>query len=254
MSKKFIISNWKMLPSSEGEAREIILRTDEFLNGLQERLEPSLVICPPFVFLDEVRAMLQQSHMLHDAELGAQDISTKDEGALTGEVSGRQLEVSGVRYVIVGHSERRWKLGEDDTTVNEKLKAVLRNGLVPIVCVGERTRDGDWRHELTEQVRHTFAGISSDDAGRALVAYEPVWAISTNPDAKPDTPENALESIALIRKEIRVHTVLYGGSVHPGNAASFLGVDGIDGVLVGGASVRPDDYVGILRAAVKLGI
>lgn len=252
--KKFIISNWKMLPATAGEVHEIISRADEFLSGLQERIEPSLILCPPYVFLDEVQAMLKQSHMLHDAELGAQDISTQDEGALTGEVSGKQLETSGVRYVIVGHSERRWKLGEDDALVNEKLKAVLRNGLVPIVCVGERTRQGDWQDELLKQVHGTFAGLSAEDIGRAIVAYEPVWAISTNPDAKPDTPENALESISLIRQELGAHVVLYGGSITPDNARSFLGTDGIDGVLVGGASVRPDDYVGILRVGAKLGI
>jgi triosephosphate isomerase len=261
MNKKFIISNWKMLPSSVAEAKEIISRADEFLQGLAERIEPSLVLCPPFVFLDEVQEMLGSSHMLHDAELGAQDIAVQDAGAMTGEVSGPQLRASGVRYVIVGHSARRWKMGEDDAMVNTKLKAALRNDLIPIVCVGERTREGDWRDWLFAQVRATFAELSGDDIIRCLVAYEPVWAISTNPDARPDTPESALESIELIRTaftenwNLKIENVprfLYGGSVKPANAADFLEPDGINGVLVGGASVRPDDYVGILRAAANI--
>ena len=252
MTKKFIISNWKMLPKTEAEAREILSRADEFLQGLAERVEPSLVICPPFVFLDEVRDMLSNSHMLHDAELGAQDIAVEDEGAMTGEVSGPQLRSSGVRYVIVGHSERRWKMGESDATANAKLKSALRNELVPIVCVGERTRDGDWQDELRSQLTTTFEGVDENLVARAIVAYEPVWAISTNPDAKPDTPDSASQSVSLIREQLPVRTVLYGGSVNPDNAASFLGTDGIDGVLVGGASVRPDDYVSLLRVATSL--
>lgn len=261
MRKKYIIANWKMLPKSESEAREILTRADAFLQGIAERFEPSLVFCPPFVFLDEVREMLGQSHMLHDAELGAQDIATQDEGAMTGEVSGPQLASSGVRYVIVGHSERRWELGEDDATVNAKLKAVLRNGLVPIVCVGEKTREGDWQQRLSAQVRATFADIPADQVRRVLVAYEPVWAISTTPGAKPDTPASALESISLIRSIFTEHwdvagedipLMLYGGSVKPNNARDFLGTNGIDGVLIGGASVRPNDYVDILDVAVKL--
>lgn len=255
--KKYIISNWKMLPKTTAEAREILSRADAFLEGLADRIEPSLIYCPPFVFLDEVQAMLEQSHMLHDAELGAQDIAATDEGAMTGEVSGPQLNASGVRYVIVGHSERRWKLGEENAVVNEKLKAVLRNGLVPIVCVGEKTREGDWKGWLSAQLRATFKDIEAADVRRVLVAYEPVWAISTTPGAKPDTPQSAGESIELIRTllsdEMGVSdaTVLYGGSVKPDNAAVFLGADGIDGVLIGGASVRPDDYVGILGELVK---
>ena len=202
--------------------------------------------------------MLAQSHMMHDAELGAQDISTQDEGAMTGEVSGPQLAASGVRYVLVGHSERRWKLGENDETVNTKLKSVLRNGLVPIVCVGERSREGNWQEWLREQIRATFADVVPDEVRRVIVAYEPVWAISTMPGAKPDNPDSAGESIGLIRSlladEMGVSdaTVVYGGSVNPDNAADFLDTEGIDGVLIGGASVRPDDYVDILSVVAKM--
>ena len=251
MKPPLIISNWKMKPESPADVRDILARADETLGELGDRKEYSLVFCPPFVFLDEVRELIRQSHLLHDAELGAQDIAVSDDAVLTGEVSGPQLVGSGVRYVIVGHSERRYALGEDDATVNAKLKTVLRNGLVPIVCVGERSRSDGWHEELKEQVGATFAGLDAPALDRCIVAYEPVWAISTNPGAQPDSPESAAASIAFVEgllKEKGASPVLvYGGSVNPANIASFLGAEGIRGVLIGGASVRPDDYAAILR-------
>ncbi|HXV26489.1 MAG TPA: triose-phosphate isomerase [Candidatus Paceibacterota bacterium] len=253
--KKFIIANWKMMPRDAAHVREILVRTDEFLQGFQERTPMSLVFCPPFVFLDEVAGFLRQSHLLHDAELGAQDVAARDEGAATGEVSGSQLVASGVRYVIVGHSERR-AMGEDDDAVNAKLKAALRNGLVPIVCVGEVSRDGEWEDMLRAQLRGTFRDSGSDDVSRCLIAYEPVWAISTTPGAKPDTPASAAQSAGLIREFLRSEfgsgdvRVLYGGSVKPDNAAGFLTDEAFNGVLVGGASVKPDDFAAIIRASV----
>ena len=257
MPKKYIVANWKMNPQSVAEAEDILAYIDEHLGRSsvnQNRI--SLVICPPFVFLDDVSKMLQTSFLAQRAELGAQDIALADSGGWTGEVSGPMLKRLGVKYVIVGHSERRWKIGESDEVVNKKLKTILANEFTPIVCVGERERDGHFKEFLQNQIKATFAGLSVDDIGKCLIAYEPVWAISTNPNAQPDTPESALESIKIIQDVLTVNCkletrnlppVLYGGSVNEENAKSFLSLDEIAGVLVGGASVRKEEFVQILK-------
>jgi len=256
--KKYIIANWKMQPQSLAEAQSILESVDEFLQGLQERKEFSLIFCPPFVFTEEVAKMIATGHLEHQAELGAQDIAVQDSGALTGEVSGPMLMKLGVRYVIIGHSERRWKLGESDTIVNEKLKAALRNNLVPIVCLGERERTEGWQDFLRQQTHGTFAGISPDDIAKCLVAYEPVWAISTTPGARPDTPESALESINIIkdvlasRFQLLNSAFLYGGSITSTNADDFLARSEFSGVLVGGASVNKEEFIKILSIAEKI--
>lgn len=252
--KKLIIANWKMLPETLAQAEEILSRTEECLRGL-DRESFELVICPPFVFLEEVAKMLAGGALADVAVLGAQDIAVQDSGALTGEVSGPQLGRLGVRYAIIGHSERRWKLGESDEVTNMKLRATLRAGLTPVVCLGERTRDGQWQQELAAQTAATFAGMTAGQVSQCLVAYEPVWAISTNPGATPDTPASAVQSMGLIRETIADRfdvshpTFLYGGSVTPANAAEFLERPEVSGVLVGGASVRPDDFCTILSVA-----
>ena len=266
MNKKLIIANWKNHPDSLAEAEQILDSVDEYLGFLSETENFGLVFCPPFVFTEEVGKILKTSHLVHQAELGAQDISTpmsevgeptkvsalNDNGALTGEVSGSMLEKLGVRYVIVGHSERRWKLGESDEIVNKKLKAVLRNEMTPIVCLGERVRDDNFKEFLKEQVEKTFAGLSRDELEKCIIAYEPVWAISTNPDARPDTPESALESIKVIRDFLNtkysiLNTVyLYGGSVTSKNVVDFIEQKEIGGVLIGGASVNKEEFVKIL--------
>ena len=259
MDKKYIVANWKMQPQSWAEAQEILERTDEYLGTLDDRKEFTLVFCAPFVFLEEVAKYLETSHLAHQAFLGAEDIATEDSGALTGEVSGPMLRKLGVRYVIIGHSERRWKLGESDEVVNKKLKAALRNELIPIVCIGERTRDGNFKDFLKNQITATFAGLTPDELGKCIVAYEPVWAISSNPGAKPDTPQNALGSISLIKEALISNFqfpisnyFLYGGSVNSGNVRSFLAEDEVNGVLIGGASVDKDEFVKILSIVQEL--
>lgn len=252
-----------MLPTSWAEAEQILNFVNDHLQQSSEALakeekEFSLVFCPPFVFLEEVGKILGTSHLAHQAELGAQDIFWEDSGTDTGEISGPMLNKLGVRYVIVGHSERRWKLGESDEVVNKKLKAVLRNEMVPIVCVGERIRDDNFKEFLKEQVAATFAGLSADEIGKCMIAYEPIWAISSNPGARPDTPESALQSIHIIREVLtgnwkletgNLPKILYGGSVTSKNMADFVSQKEIDGVLVGGASVNKEEFVKILKAA-----
>lgn len=261
--KKLIIANWKMLPTSLAEAQEIVSAANEYFESAGEQIQTGVVFCPPFVFIEEIGKMLSRSHLAHQAELGAQDIFWDDTGADTGEISGPQLAKLGVRYVIIGHSERRWKLGETDEIVNKKLKAALRNEMIPIVCIGERTRstssgqarDGNWKEKIAEQVHATFMGLSSDDIGKCIIAYEPVWAISTNPDSRPDTPDSAVESIKLIQRalsekyKVKGEKFLYGGSITEHNAKDFLECPEFSGILVGGASVRKDEFVKILTDA-----
>lgn len=265
MSKKLIVANWKMNPQSLAEAEQILDSVDEFVGSL-EREEFSLVFCPPFVFIEEIGKVLKTSHLLHQSELGAQDIFWEDAGADTGEISGPMLRKLGVRYVLIGHSERRWKLlgegpaqsrvyvGESDEVVNKKLKAALRNEFVPIVCVGEKTRDDNFKDFLEKQVLNTFADLNPGEVARCLVAYEPVWAISTTPGARPDTPESALESVKIIKETLTGNSskMLYGGSVTSANAREFLSSEGFDGVLIGGASVKKEEFIKILSIAAKL--
>ena len=255
---KLIIANWKNHPDTLAEAEQILDLVDGYLDSLLETERFGLVFCPPFVFTEEVGKMLKTSHMEHQAELGAQDISVDDNAATTGEVSGSMLQKLGVRYVIVGHSERRWKLGESDKIVNQKLKTVLRNEMVPIVCIGERIRDDNFKDFIKKQVEATFAGLSVDEAARCLIAHEPVWAISTTPGARPDTPESALESISIIKEVLSItynlkpKTYLYGGSITSANAWEFLQNDGFNGVLIGGASVDKEEFIRILSIAQQI--
>ena len=283
-NKKLIVANWKNHPDTLAEAQEILEFTNDYLDSLNEKRPFSLVFCPPFVFIEEVAKMLQMSHMEHESFLGAQDIAIEDKAALTGlvegsrlrgggpneigdapkkpgiavEVSGPMLRKLGTNYVIIGHSERRWKLGESDKVVNQKLKSALRNELVPIVCIGERKREDNFKDFLKDQVVKTFEGLTPDEIGKCIIAYEPVWAISTNPGAKPDTPESALESIHIIKEilnsefSVQGNTFLYGGSVNSGNIASFIRENEINGVLIGGASVNKEEFIKILKIAVRI--
>ncbi len=272
--KKLIVANWKMNPATLAEAQDIVAKIDEHVRGLGAGAQNlDVVFCPPFVFLEDVATMLGEGMLADVARLGAQDIAALDDSAQTGstslttsgEVSGPQLAKLVVRYVIVGHSDRRYKLGESDEIVNAKLQAALRNGLVPIVCVGERTRstgsgqacEGQWQDALKAQVVATLHGLTPGQVSQCIIAYEPVWAISTNPDAKPDTPSSAVESIVLIQQTLssklkaQSSKFLYGGSVTPANADDFLQRPEISGELVGGAYVRAEDFCAILSVATR---
>lgn len=258
-NKKLIVSNWKNHPDTLAEAEEILDFVNDHLESVGENKEFSLVFCPPFVFMEDVGRIISQSHLEHEAMLGAQDVAMDDSGAMTGEVSGPMLRKLRVEYVIIGHSERRWKIGEPDEIVNKKLKTALANELTPIVCLGERERDGNFKDFLKNQTLKTFEGLSEDEVGKCIIAYEPVWAISTNPGARPDTPESALESIEIIKNVLtgnwKLETdnlFLYGGSVNSENVADFLKQKEINGVLIGGASVNKEEFIKVLSAVSKL--
>ncbi len=247
--KKYIIANWKALPASWAEAEGILDFLSEHLADIPD--EASIVLCPPFVYLEEVSKVLQASGLAERVLLGAQDLAVGDEAGQTGEVTGAQLVNLGVRYVIIGHSERRWKIGEPDHVVNQKLELALEHGLTPIVCIGEKVRDEHFEEFLKEQMATTFAGLSEEHIAKCLVAYEPVWAISTNPNAQPDSPTETRKALAVIQPLVSRSLLLYGGSVNKSNAQEFLAMPETAGVLVGGASVRKEEFLEIIRAVVQ---
>jgi triosephosphate isomerase len=245
-----IAGNWKLNPPPDGCAPlvEALRGSIEGLDGVER------VVCPPFVYLSGVRDLLAGSAI----GLGAQDAYWQDYGAFTGAVSAAML-AGLVDYVILGHSERRTLFGETDETVRLKVEAALRHGLRPIVCVGEtldQRESGATTDVLRTQVHEGLDGIALP-AG-AIIAYEPVWAIGTGRAA---TPAIAAEAISLIRLVIaedhgRVRAadvrILYGGSVTAANAAQFLDESEIDGALVGGASLKAEEFTEIVRAAERV--
>lgn len=217
--------------------------------------EPAVdvVLCPPFVYLSLVADAVAGTPV----GLGAQNLYAAEDGAFTGEVNAGMLTDVGCRYVILGHSERRALMGETDAQVSEKLHRALAGNLIPIVCVGETLEDreaGRTEKVVETQVRGSLAGLDEVRAASIVLAYEPVWAIGTG---KTATPEQAEEVHAFIRnllgeiftpevaEQIRIQ---YGGSVKPSNASELLGQPNIDGALVGGASLKTEDFVGIINA------
>jgi triosephosphate isomerase len=246
---KLIVGNWKM---TIGTRESIALARAVLLSTRGKRIVPDVVLCPSFVALGEVRKVLAKSRVT----MGAQDVFWEDTGAFTGEVSPRMLLEFGVTHVIVGHSERREHLRETDDMVHAKVLACLRQNLVPILCVGE-TREQRQRGEaeavVSEQVR---AAVRHARVGREglVVAYEPVWAIGAADAATPADAVMMHEMIRrILREELPAHTVnvpvLYGGSVDGSHAYAFLREPAVDGVLVGGASVKISQWNEILKAA-----
>ncbi len=213
-----------------------------------------VLVLPPFTDLRSVQTLVAGDKL--EIRYGAQDISTHDKGAYTGEVSGSMLAKLGCRYVLAGHSERRQYHGEDDATVNAKVKAALRHELVPILCVGETLavrQAGEQAEHCRAQVDRGLRGVKAEQVASLVIAYEPVWAIGTGEVA---TPADAQEAIAGIRNRVSaVHgddaaenvRILYGGSVKADNIAAMMAQPAIDGALVGGASLDPGEFVRICR-------
>ena len=213
-----------------------------------------IVICPTYVALDRVREVLAGSAV----RLGAQDMHWEDQGAFTGKISGDMLRAVGAEYVILGHSEQRTYFGETDETVNRKFKKALSDGLLPIVCVGETLaeREGNRTEAvLKTQVNGAFSGITAEQAARTVVAYEPVWAIGTGRNATSQQAQDAHRYIRNLLASAYTQTVAdgiriqYGGSMKPENAAELLGQPDVDGGLIGGAALKADSFLGIVRAA-----
>ncbi len=246
MKSKLIAGNWKM--NGGLEANDALVRA--VVAGLKEA-RCTAAVCVPAPYLAQVQ-MLKAGSAL---ELGAQDVSAHEQGAYTGETSAKMLREFGVRYAIVGHSERRQYHGESDALVAEKAKTALANGITPIVCVGEKLaeREGGHTEEVVKRQLAAVIHVNGHCISEIVVAYEPVWAIGTG---KTATPEQAQQVHALLRKQLaaatshaeRVH-ILYGGSMNAANAASLLAQPDIDGGLIGGASLKAPDFLQIIAAA-----
>lgn len=247
MRKAIIAGNWKMNKTPD-EARALV----EELIPLVADAECDVVVCPPFVDLCPVSKAIKGTNI----HLGAQNIHWAKSGAFTGEISADMLKKFGVEYAIVGHSERRQYFGETDATVNMRARAALENGITPIICVGESLEQrerGETDEFVASQVRGALEGISADDARRVVIAYEPIWAIGTGRTA---TAEMAEETIIVIRKTLRsifgndaaeTVRIQYGGSMNPQNAASLMAMENIDGGLIGGASLKAEDFSKVVK-------
>lgn len=248
MRRPLIAGNWKM---NLNKQESILLAKSLCQNG---DAFADILVCPPYVYLDAVNQVCMGSAI----QIGSQDAYFEGNGAFTGEISVAMLKDVGCKFVILGHSERRHIMGEQDDLINKKLHAILAAGLTPILCVGETLEEretGETLDVVQSQFSGSTAGLTDDRMQKTVVAYEPVWAIGTG---KTATPEQAQEVHADLRKIISrgynhgtadVVRILYGGSVKPGNAAELMTQPDIDGALVGGASLQADSFTEIIKAA-----
>ena len=242
----FIAGNWKMFKTKA----EAIAFAEEF-RELYKDTDVQTAICAPFTNLEA----LKEAFAGTEIKVGAQNVHFADEGAFTGEISVSMLEEIGVDFCIVGHSERRQYFGETDETVNKKLKKLFEGPIRPILCVGEslEERDADKAFDVVGgQIKADLEGIDAAEVKKLVIAYEPIWAIGTGRTATPDQAE---EMCAFIRKtlielygeEVSDEVIIqYGGSVKPANATEIMNMDEIDGALVGGASLKPKDFMEII--------
>src|SRR5262245_53987403 len=250
--RPIIAANWKM-HKTHLEAIQAVQKLSYLLDRDDaDRVE--VVVCPPFTALRSVQTLIDSDKLPYG--LGAQDVHPEDKGAFTGEVSAPMLVALRVGFVIVGHSERRQLFGEHDAVVNRKVRAVFAHDMTPIVCVGETLEErdaGGTESRVTEQIRRAFDGVGAGDARNAVIAYEPVWAIGTGRNAEP---ADAGAVVAVIRHTLaarydddlaRAVRVQYGGSVKPGNIREFMAHPEIDGALVGGASLDPEEFALIVK-------
>ncbi len=249
MRRCLVAGNWKM-HSTPAETEAFVA---QFL-PLVQSAAAEIALFPPFTSLDRAGRLLRNQRV----NLGAQDVHFEPKGAFTGAISAGMLAACGCRYVLVGHSERRHVFGDDDATVRRKLDAALAASLEPVLCVGEmigERRAGETYRVLETQLAEGLRGLPDAALRRCAIAYEPVWAIGTGETA---TPEQAQEASAWIRNWLRRAVssptadglrILYGGSVKPDNARSLMALPGVDGALVGGASLDPEGFAAIVRAA-----
>jgi len=250
--KDLIAGNWKM-NATHLEAIQMVQKLGYRLDSADhDRVD--VVVCPPFTALRSAQTVIETDYLR--IELGAQNVFWEPQGAFTGEISAPMLARLGVKWVIVGHSERRHIMGEDDAMVARKLRAVLASAMTPILAVGETLDQRE--QEITEQVigtqlRAALEGLDATTVGGLVIAYEPVWAIGTGRTA---SNEQAAEAIGFLRRQVaegwgeaaaETARILYGGSVTPGNIAGLMAKRDIDGALVGGASLDPDKFASIVR-------
>jgi triosephosphate isomerase len=245
-----IVGNWKLNPSSLKAAEKLAA---SIARGLKNNPEPYVAVAPPFVHLTGVAKKINRSSV----QLSAQDVSTEPMGAFTGEVSAMQLRDVGADFVIIGHSERR-AMGETDKEVQQKALIALKNKLIPIVCIGERERDGngEFFNFVQSQLQALCKGLTPAQVRKIVIAYEPIWAIGTGQTATPDDVKEMQLFIASVltklfdRKIANAVRLLYGGSVKPHNAAELQKTGGMNGFLVGGASLKAIDFLDIIKDSI----
>ncbi len=250
--KKIIIGNWKMNPSSIKDAEQLFSSVAKSVFSIKKT---ETVVCAPFIYLSSLKKLSKK------ISLGAQDSFGVDTGPFTGEISPEMLYNMGVKYVILGHSERR-SLGETNILINKKIKGALSAGLLPILCVGESDRDHN--HEYFDfvrmQIEECLSGISKNSLSKIIIAYEPIWAISTTVNQKDATPIDCEEMVIFIKKtladkfgsKIELPRIIYGGSANEKDAEDFLTKGGVDGLLPGRASLNAKKFSEIIKIAEKI--
>lgn len=249
--KALIVGNWKM-NATHLEAIQMVQKLHYRLDkGDFERVD--VVVAPPFTSLRSIQTIIEADHML--VRLGAQNVHWQPNGAHTGEISAEMLAKLQVGYVLAGHSERRTEFAESDAIVNRKAKAIVGAGMTAVVCVGETLEQreaGEAIEVVTSQLRGSLNGFSTDDVDHLVVAYEPVWAIGTGQSAGPNDAGGMASIIRQTARSMWGETadelrILYGGSVNPGNIGALMAKRDVNGVLVGGASLDPDTFAGVVR-------
>ena len=248
MRKPIIAGNWKM-NNTQKEAVELITALKPRLKDVGKT---EVVVCVPYTCIEKVKKAVRGSKI----KVGAENVAWADKGAFTGEISAAMLKEVGAEYVIIGHSERRQYFGETDESVNKRTVQALKNDLKPIVCIGEtleEREEGKTNAVLKTQIEGAFAGFTQDDIKKVVIAYEPVWAIGTG---KTATSEQANESIKFIRKTLaKLFTrpvankvrIQYGGSMNAKNAHELMSMSDIDGGLIGGASLKAEDFEKVVK-------
>ena len=246
MRKTIIAGNWKM-NMTPSEAKKLI---EELVPLVKNYNKCEIVVCPPAIDIPAVAEAIKGSNI----KLGAQNVHWEEKGAFTGEISVSMLKELGAEYAIIGHSERRAYFGETDEGVNKRARFALQNGITPIICVGEtleQRKAGETNEFVSKQIQAALKGMTSQEVLKVVVAYEPIWAIGTGETA---TPDEANDTIAVVRNAIAERfgdtaadsvSILYGGSMNEKNAFALMGMQHIDGGLIGGASLKADKFAAI---------
>ena len=238
---KILIANWKMNPPTLAEAQELFRA--EVIEAAKYK-NVKTVICPPFMFMKDLAS-------IPNNVLGAQDVFWEESDFF-------EPQKLGTDYALIGHSDRRYKIGETDEMINKKIKVTLEAEIIPVLLVGEKNREDDRRQVLEKQLSADLEGLDPGQISKVLIAYEPVWAISTTLGAKADTSENTLEALKIISEFLSINYkleakhFLYGGSVTAKNVADFLSCPEISGAVLGGASLRKDEFEEIFRIVSKI--
>ena len=247
MRQVIVAGNWKMNASKE-TVNTLVMG---ILSGMSE-VEAKVIVCAPSPYMSQVEALITHSQL----NLGAQDLNVNASGAFTGEVSADMIKDFGAQYVVIGHSERRSMYGETDQIVADKVRVALENDLTPLFCIGETLEEreaGNMESVVTRQIQAVIDLSGIDSFKNIIIAYEPVWAIGTGVTA---TPQQAQDAHAFIRSMLAQNNadiaqttpILYGGSMNPGNAVELISCEDIDGGLIGGASLKAEDFLQICKA------